>query len=64
MHAATKQQTLLQPSLVCLRVIDKGSPSIMSVLHGPVIISPVVTRFFWPPLMPLSMLPPTRVSDT
>lgn len=29
---------------------------------GPQIISPVVTRFFWPPEMPLTMLLPTRVS--
>lgn len=32
------------------------------VLAGPTIISPVVTRFFWPPLMPLIMWLPTFVS--
>ena len=32
------------------------------VLAGPTIISPVVTRFFWPPLMPRIMWLPTFVS--
>jgi len=40
MHAATKQQTLRLLSRVCLRVGNEGSPSIMSVLQGPTIISP------------------------
>ncbi len=31
-------------------------------LHGPTTISPVVTRFFWPPLMPRRMCEPTIVS--
>ena len=31
-------------------------------LHGPTTISPVVTRFFWPPLMPRRVWLPTIVS--
>jgi hypothetical protein len=33
-----------------------------SVLAGPTIISPVVTRFFWPPDTPRSIALPTIVS--
>ena len=33
-----------------------------SVFMGPTVISPVVTRFRWPPLMPLIIWLPTMVS--
>ena len=49
-----------------VNVVEESRPvdtsSSMMIFAGPTSISPAVTRFFWPPLMPRSMGLPTGVS--
>lgn len=42
---------------------EELTSSANSTLEGPTSISPLVTRFFCPPLMPRIMALPTRVSE-